>query len=407
MLRNMDAADIDARLPDTYPMERAKACPLDPPPAYGRFRAERPITRITLDFDGGEVWLVTRYEDARTILGDPRFSSDFSTPGFPARLTARPPGPGTFIRMDPPDHSRLRRMLQPEFTRRRVEALRPAIDGIVTKLVDDMASRTPPVDLVDALALPLPSMVITELLGVPYEDREYFHETTKVIGNQSVDPRRRIQVRDDLKTYLDKLVAAKEAEPADDLLSRLGERREAAGVSREEVVGIATLLMVAGYETIANQIGAGTVALLENPERIAELRADPAKLPAAVEEIIRHQTVIDYGLRRAATADVEVGGRLIRKGDGVVVVVASANRDESVFECPDRLDFDREQHDHFSFGYGLHQCMGQILARAQLEAVWSTLFDRIPGLRLAIPVDEVKFRFDMFVYGVHELPVTW
>ncbi|MFC6082803.1 cytochrome P450 [Sphaerisporangium aureirubrum] len=402
----MDAADTDAaRFPDTYPMPRT--CPLDPPTEYRLLRAERPITRIRLEFDDSVVWLVTRYADAQTILGDPRFSSDFSTPGFPARLTAQPPGPGTFIRMDPPDHSRLRRLLLPELTRRRVEAMRPAIQEIAEKLVGDMAAATPPVDLVQTLALPLPSMVITELLGVPYEDREYFHDTTKVIGDQSVDPKRRIQVRNDLKEYLDKLVAMKEAEPADDVLSRMCARREEAGVSREEVVGIATLLMVAGYETIANQIGSGTVALLENPDRVAELRADPAKLPDAVEEIIRHQTVIDYGLRRAATEDVEVGGQLIKAGEGVVVVVASANRDEDVFECPDRLDFDRERHDHFSFGYGVHQCMGQILARVQLEIAWAELFGRIPGLRLAVPVEQVPFRFDMFVYGVHELPVTW
>ncbi|RCG27062.1 cytochrome P450 [Sphaerisporangium album] len=402
----MDAADLDAaRLPDTYPIPRT--CPLDPPPEYRLLRAERPMARVRLDFDDSEVWLVTRYADARAILGDPRFSSDFSTPGFPARLTSSPPGPGTFIRMDPPDHTRLRRLLLPELNRRHVEALRPAIQRIADTLVGDMAARTPPVDLVQALALPLPSMVITELLGVPYEDRDYFHETTKVIGDQGVDPARRIQVRNDLKAYLDKLVAVKEAEPADDVLSRLGARREEAGVSRDEVVGIATLLMVAGYETIANQIGAGTAALLENPDRLAELRADPARLPAAVEEIIRHQTVIDYGLRRAATEDVEVGGQVIRAGEGVVVVVASANRDEAVFACPDALDFDRARHDHFSFGYGIHQCMGQILARVQLEIAWSTLFGRIPGLRLAVPVDQVPFRSDMFVYGVHELPVTW
>ncbi|MFI6482523.1 cytochrome P450 [Nonomuraea sp. NPDC050663] len=392
-------------LPATYPI--ARSCPLDPPQEYRLFRTGRPITRITLDFDDSVVWLVTRYEDARAILGDPRFSSDFSTPGFPARLTSQPPGPGTFIRMDPPDHSRLRRLLLPEFTRRRVQELRPAIQRIADSLIDDMAGASPPVDLVESLALPLPSQVITELLGVPYEDREYFHYTTKAIGDQSVDPQQRMKVRNDLKTYLDELVAAKEARPGDDLLSRLGRSREEAGVSREEVVGIATLLMVAGYETIANQIGVGTLVLLEHPDRLEQLRRDPDKLPAAIEEIIRHQTVIDYGARRAATADVEVGGELIKAGDGVVVVLASANRDEEIFHDPDRLDFDREQRDHLSFGYGIHQCMGQILARTQLEAAWSTLFRRIPGLRLAVPVEKVPFRNDMFVYGVHALPVTW
>lgn len=395
---------------DSYPTPRT--CPLDPPSEYRTLRSGRPITRVRLDFDGSEVWLVTRYEDARAVLGDARFSSDFATPGFPARLTSQPPGPGTFIRMDPPDHSRLRRLLLPEFNRRRVDAMRPAIERIAGALIDDMAAQGPPADLVEALALPLPSQVITELLGVPYEDRDYFHETTKVIGDRNVEPEQRMKVREDLRHYLERLVAERELRPADDLLSRLGARREAAKVSREEVVGIATLLMVAGYETIANQIGVGTVALLENPDRLAELRERPEALPAAVEEIIRHQTVIDYGARRAATADVEVGGRLIRQGEGVVVVLAAANRDEEVWADPDRLDFGRfgdlaERQEHLSFGFGIHQCMGQLLARAQLEIAWSTLFARLPGLRLAVPLDEVPFRSDMFVYGVHALPVTW
>ncbi|MEV6862103.1 cytochrome P450 [Streptosporangium subroseum] len=390
---------------DSYPMSRT--CPLDPPSDYGRLRAEHPITRVRLDFDGSDVWLVTRHEDARAVLGDANFSSDFSTPGFPARLTSQPPGPGTFIRMDPPDHTRLRRLLVPEFTRRRMEALRPAIQRIVDELIDAMAGRTPPVDLVEALALPLPSQVITELLGVPYDDRDFFHETTRLMGDQNVDPERRLKVRNDLRDYLDRLVAVKEEQPADDLLSRLAQGRQEAGVSREEIVGIATLLMVAGYETVANQIAVGTVALLQNPGELAGLQSGPERLAAAVEEVVRHQTVIDYGARRAATADVEVGGRLIRAGEGVVVVLASANRDEERFGDPDRLDLCRDASDHLSFGYGVHQCMGQLLARVQLQVVWETLFRRIPSLRLAVPVEKVPFRYDMFVYGVHELPVTW
>ncbi|GGO78078.1 cytochrome P450 [Nonomuraea cavernae] len=395
---------------NSYPIPRT--CPLDPPSEYRDPRSGRPIRRVRLDFDGSEVWLVTRYEDARAVLGDARFSSDFATPGFPARLTSQPPGPGTFIRMDPPDHSRLRRLLLPEFNRRRVEALRPAIRRIAGALVDELAAQGPPADLVEALALPLPSQVITELLGVPYEDRDYFHETTKVIGDRNVEPEQRMKVREDLRHYLERLVAEREQRPVDDLLSRLGAHREAARVSREEVVGIATLLMVAGYETIANQIGVGTVALLENPDRLTELRERPEALPAAVEEIIRHQTVIDYGARRAATADVEVGGQTIKQGEGVVVVLAAANRDEEAWAEPDRLDFSRfgdltDRQEHLSFGFGIHQCMGQLLARAQLEIAWSTLFDRLPGLRLAVPLDEVPFRSDMFVYGVHALPVTW
>ncbi|NUR27852.1 MAG: cytochrome P450 [Catenulispora sp.] len=401
----MSDTDAGTRQPLSYPMPRS--CPLDPAAELGRLRAAQPVARVRLDFDGTAVWLVTRYEDAKAVLADPRFSSDFATPGFPARLTAQPPGPGTFIRMDPPDHTRLRRALIPELVRARVDELRPAIQRQVDSLVDRMLAGPTPTDLVDSLALPLPSQVITDLLGVPYEDREFFHHTTKVMGDVRVDGRERLKVRNDLKAYLDRLITAKEAEQPDDLLGRLSRRREEAGISREEVVGIATLLMVAGYETVANQIGVGTVALLAEPGQYAALVADPGKVPAAVEELVRHQTVTDYGARRAATEDVEVGGQLIRKGEGVLVSLSAANRDETVFADPDRLDVDREFHDHLSFGFGLHQCVGQLLARAQLQAAWSTLVRRIPGLRLAVPVEEVPFRNDMFVYGVHALPVQW
>lgn len=401
-----DMSDIDAEtLTPSYPMPRT--CPLDPAADLGRLRAAQPVSRVRLDFDGSVVWLITRYEDAKTVLADPRFSSDFATPGFPARLTAQPPGPGTFIRMDPPDHTRLRRALIPELVRARVKELEPVIAGHVEQLTDRLLAGPTPTDLVEEFALPLPSQVITDLLGVPYQDREFFHQTTKVMGDVHVDGQTRMKVRNDLRAYLDELIAGKEAEQPDDLLGRMSRRRSEAGLSREEVVGIATLLMVAGYETVANQIAVGTVALLAEPGRWAALAADPAKLPAAVEELVRHQTVTDYGARRAATEDVEVAGQLIRKGEGVLVSLAAANRDESVFPDPDRLDLDREFVDHLSFGFGLHQCVGQVLARAQLMAAWSTLLRRIPGLRLAVPVDDVPFRNDMFVYGVHALPVEW
>lgn len=377
------------------------------PPDYGMLRSERPITRVTLDFDGSEVWLVTRYDDAKAILTDTRFSSDFSTPGFPARLTSQPPGPGTFIRMDPPDHQRLRHLLHPEMSRKRVEELQPTVQRIVDELLDTMTGHEPPADLIAEFALPLPSLVITTLLGVPYEDREFFHDTTRIMGEQATPPEERMRVRNELTEYLDKLVAEKDENPGEDLLSRMCRRRVEAEVSREEVVGIATLLMVAGYETVANQIGVGTVALLHNPDQLAELRADPSKMPAAVDELVRHQTVTDYGARRAATEDVELGGQLIRKGDGVLAVLSSANRDESVFNDPDRLDIDRMQHDHLSFGWGPHQCVGHLLARVQLECAWAGLLARLPGLALAVPLEEVPFRFDMFVYGVRALPVTW
>jgi cytochrome P450 len=384
-----------------------RADTLNPPPEYGRLRAERPITKVILDFDGSPVWLVTSYEDVKAILTDVRFSSDFSTPGFPARLTSQPPGPGTFIRMDPPDQTRLRHLLHPELSRRRIDALRPTVQQIVDELVDTMTASDPPADLIAQFALPLPSRVITLLLGIPYEDREFFHYTTRVMGEQTTPPQERLRVRNDLKDYLEKLVADKDSNPGDDLLSRMCLRRREARASLEEVVGIATLLMVAGYETVANQIGVGTVALLENPAQLDDLRAHPEKIHAAVDELVRHQTVTDYGARRAATADVVVGGPLIRKGEGVLAVLSSANRDEAIFPEPDRLDFDRARREHLAFGWGPHQCVGHLLARVQLEVAWLTLLRRLPGLALAVPLEEIPFRFDMFVYGVRSLPVRW
>jgi cytochrome P450 len=389
----------------SYPMPRTDV--MNPPPEYGRLRAERPITKVTLDFDGSEVWLVTSYEDAKAVLTDARFSSDFSTPGFPARLTSQPPGPGTFIRMDPPDQTRLRHLLHPELSRRQVDALRPTVEQIVEELIDTMTASPPPADLIADFALPLPSRVITLLLGVPYEDREFFHYTTRVMGEQTTPPDERLRVRNELKSYLEKLVAGKDADPGDDLLSRMCQRRREAQVSLDEVVGIATLLMVAGYETVANQIGVGTVALLEHPDQLADLRAHPEKIHAAVDELVRHQTVTDYGARRAATQDVTIGGQLIRQGDGVLVVLSSANRDESLFPEPDRLDFDRARREHLAFGWGPHQCVGHLLARVQLEVAWLALLRRLPHLALAVPLEEIPFRFDMFVYGVRALPVRW
>ncbi|MFI6846258.1 cytochrome P450 [Kitasatospora sp. NBC_00085] len=392
--------------PSSYPVPRT--CPLDPAPVYPRLRAEQPLHRSTLDFDGSDVWLVTGHADACAVLADDRFSSDFSRDGFPARMTVRPPGPGTFIRMDPPDHTRLRRTIVGEFRKKRLEELRPAVQGIVDELVDTMLSGGGTADLVQAIALPLPTLVICELLGVPYRDRAFFQECTQVIGDQSAPPARRQVVRDELREYLDRLVREKTAEPTDDLLGRAAARLDEDGITHDELVGIATLLMIAGFETIANQIGVGTLVLLQHPEQLAELVKDPARVPGAVEELLRHQTVIDYGLRRVATEDVEVAGKTVRAGEGVVVVLSSANRDERVFPDPDRLDITRpEAAEHLGFGYGLHQCLGQLLARLQLQVLWSTLFARVPTLRLAVPLDDVPFRSDMFVHGVHALPVTW
>jgi cytochrome P450 len=392
----------------TYPMTRA--CPLDLPPAYDRIRMESPITKVRLDFDGREVWIVTKHEHACALLSDPRISSEFSTPGFPRRLTPEPPIPGTFIRIDPPDHTRVRGALVAEFKPKRVEALRPAIQAIADELFDGLLARKPPVDLIDAMALPFPSMVICELLGVPYDDRPFFHKRIKVIGVQRKTLERHAEVRAELERYIEDLVGRREkqAEVTTDILGRLIVRqREVGDISRAEVVGIATLLLIAGYETIANMIGLGTLALLHHREQFEELKADPSKLPQAIEEMLRYQTVIAFGLRRAVTDDIEIGGQTIRKGDGVIVLLDAANRDGCAFPEPSRFDIHRKVDHHLAFGFGIHACVGQMLARLELSIFWSTLLKRVPTLRLAVPVEQLPFRHEAFVYGVHELPVAW
>lgn len=393
-------------LPATFPMKRG--CPLDLPPEYARLRKEAPVARARLAFDGTEVWIVTGYREACAVLEDPRFSSDGVRPGFPRPMTMKPPPPGTFIRMDPPDHTRLRIAIAAEFKPNRIENLRPAVQSIVDKLLDDITALTPPVDLVDKFALPLPSMVICELIGVPYADRDFFHERVRVIGLQGASRTRHGEVREELEAYLFSLAALREKEPEDDLLSRLITRhRQVGDITREEAVGIATLLLIAGYETLANMIALGTVVLLENPDRLEDLRREPAKLAGAIEELLRYQTVIMFGLRRVATEDLEIGETPIRAGDGVIVLLDAANRDEAEFPDGDRFNMCREANHHLAFGHGIHACIGQPLARLELEIAWATLLRRISTLQLAVPLAEIPFRDATFVYGVHKLPVKW
>jgi cytochrome P450 len=390
----------------SYPMPRS--CPLDLPPAYEPLRSARPVAKVHLDFDGREVWIVTSYEHACAVLGDRRFSSDFSTPGFPRPLTIDPPIPGTFIRLDPPDHTRLRGALVTEFKPHRVEAMRPTVQRIADELFDRVLARSAPIDFVDALALPFPATIICELLGVPYADRDFFHERIKVIGIQNKTRERHAEVRGELERYIDGLVRRRETDPADDILSRLVERQRTVGdLSRDEVVGIGTLLLIAGYETIANMLSLGSVVMLDDRALFERLRADPDQLPGAIEELLRYQTVIAFGLRRAATADVEIAGETIRRGDGVIVLIDAANRDRAAFVDPDRFDLDRRVDHHVSFGFGLHACVGQVLARLELGVFWATLLRRAPTMRLAVPLGELPFRHRAFVYGLHELPVTW
>ncbi|MFJ8822734.1 cytochrome P450 [Streptomyces sp. NPDC102467] len=404
-------ADTAVGLPE-LPGTRAAGCPFDPPPALHALQTDSPVTRVRI-WDGSSPWLITRHDHMRTLLGDPRVSSDPAQPGFPHRsagMRERDRRSPTFINMDDPEHARLRRMVTAPFAVKKMEALRPAVQRIVDDLIDGMLAGPGPVDLVEAFALPIPSLVICELLGVPYEKHDFFQRHTKVIIRRSSTPEEVREASEGLTDYLYDLLTVKRATPGDDLLSELAVKRVATGeMTQREAARMGVLLLAAGHETTANMIALGTLALLENPAQLALLREaeDPKAVAGAVEELLRYLNITHSGRRRVALEDIEVGGRTIRAGEGIIFANDIANRDPDAFPDPDRLDLTRDARRHVAFGFGVHQCLGQPLARIELQCVYSTLYKRIPTLQLATRIDQLEFKHDGFVYGVYALPVTW
>jgi cytochrome P450 len=391
------------------PMDR-DAGPFDPPSALSRLRDTRPVSPLVFP-DGHEGWLVTGYDEVRQLMADTRFSSRLDLDvihvpyetGMPAATEPSPQMPGMFVAMDPPDHSRLRRKLTGAFTVKRMKQLEEHIAEVVERQLDHLAALVPPVDLVKEFALPVPSLVICELLGVPYADRDTFQANSAqfMVREQTLEEKMGAYIA--LNTYLSGLVTAKRAEPGEDILSDLARHDD---LTIEELTGAAFLLLLAGHETTANMLSLGTFALLEHPEQAAELRADAELLPGAVEELLRYLSVADIFFRYA-TEDIELGGETITKGSTVVISLLAANHDPRRFENPDTLDIRRNARGLLSFGHGVHQCLGQQLARIEMRAGFGGLLRRFPGLALAVPAGEVKLRTDMNIYGVHELPVTW
>ncbi|MET9324629.1 cytochrome P450 [Streptomyces sp. NPDC003038] len=389
-----------------FPQDRT--CPYHPPAAYEPLRQGRPLSRVTL-FDGRSVWVVTGHAEARALLCDGRLSADRQNAAFPAptrrfkdlrnRRTA-------LLGVDDPEHNTQRRMLIPHFTLKRTAALRPQIQQTVDLLIDEMVAEGPQAELVGAFALPVPSMVICALLGVPYEDHQFFEGQSRRLlrGPELADVE---EARRQLEDYFRDLIARKRREPGDGLLDELVARRlETGEVDVEELIALAVILLVAGHETTANMISLGTFTLLRHPEQLAELRADPALLPAAVEELMRFLSIAD-GMLRVATEDVEIGGVTVRADDGVVFSTSVINRDETVFAEPDALDWRRPARHHLAFGFGIHQCLGQNLARAEMEIALGTLFERLPGLRLAAEPHRIPFKPGDTIQGMVELPVAW
>ncbi|MFK0128498.1 cytochrome P450 [Streptomyces nigra] len=394
----------------TVAFPQSRTCPYHPPAAYAPLRDTRPLARARL-YDGRLVWTVTGHGLARTLLADPRLSTDPTRPEFPAtteRIARIRRRRTALLGVDDPEHRVQRRMMVPSFTLQRANALRPRIQRVVDERVDAMIAGGPPADLVTAFALPVPSMVICALLGVPYEDHDFFEEQSRRLlrgptAEDSMDARARMEA------YFDELIDRKQRQdaPGDGVLDELVHQRLAEGeLDREGLIAMAIILLVAGHETTANMISLGTFTLLGHPERLAELRADPDLVPAAVEELLRMLSIAD-GLLRVAVEDIEVAGETIRAGDGVIFSTSVINRDEAVYPEPDTLDLHRPARHHVAFGFGIHQCLGQNLARAEMEIALRTLFGRLPGLRLAVPPEEIPFKPGDTIQGMLELPVTW
>ncbi|MFD7975566.1 cytochrome P450 [Streptomyces sp. NPDC059071] len=390
-----------------FPQNRT--CPYHPPTAYDPLRDERPLSRVTL-WDGRQVWFVSGHQAARALLADQRLSTDSTHPAFPIP-TERAAGVrrrrrAALLGWDDPEHNTQRRMLIPSFTVKRIEGLRPRIQATVDRLIDDMEAAGPPAELVSAFALPVPSIVICDLLGVPYEDHDFFEEQSRRLlrGPTSEDTEDALARLED---YLGDLIDGKRGKQGEGVLDDLVARQLRDGTpDREELVQLASILLIAGHETTANMISLGTYTLLRHPERLAELRADPGILPEAVEELLRFLSIAD-GMLRVAREDVEVGGVVIRAGEGVVFSTSLINRDAGTYADPDSLDWVRSARHHLAFGYGIHQCLGQNLARAELEIALGTLLRRLPGLRLAAPAEEIPFKPGDTIQGMLELPVTW
>jgi cytochrome P450 len=388
----------------TLPTVRHPDRPFDPPAELAEIRDRHPLVRMTYP-DGHDGWLATGYQAVRTVLGDRRFSSRYELmhlplEGAPPEL---PPAPvGDLTGIDAPEHTRLRRLLVGYFTVRRMRALTERVEEITAGRLDAMERQGPPADLVTAFAAPVPALVICELLGVPYADRDAFQRHVHTLTDMRSAPEDMAAAMNALHEYLLGLVLAKRAHPGDDILSALTE----SDLTDEELAGTGAFLLGAGLDTTANMLGLGTFALLQHPDQLAALRSDPGIVDSAVEELLRYLTITHTGIR-AALEDVEVEGQLIKAGESVTLSMQAANRDPAQYPDPDTLDLRRRATGHLTLGHGIHQCLGQQLARVEMRVAFPALLTRFPTLRLDCAPADVPLRTHSNIYGVHHLPVAW
>jgi cytochrome P450 len=398
--------------PEVLPPLHMRRNAFDPTP-YLREVRETDGVRTVVNALGMSVHLVTRHDDVKMVLADhERFSNSrppgFALPGAPEmsadeQASARA---GNLLGLDPPEHQRLRRMLTAEFTIRRMNGLEPRVVEIVEAQLDAMAAAGPPADLVADFALPTPSLVICELLGVPYADRDDFQQRSTRQLDLSAPIPERLELQRQGRDYMRRLVERARRDPGEDILGMLV-RQHGDELSDDELIGIAGLLLLAGHETTSNMLGLGVLALLRHPDQLAAVRDDPAAVGSAVEELLRWLSIVQNAIPRITTTAVEIAGVQIPAGELVFASLPSSNRDPDFIDSPDTLDIRRGAPGHLAFGHGVHHCLGAPLARMEMRIAFPALLRRFPRLALAEPFEEVQYRSFHFIYGLRSLAVTW
>ena len=393
----------------------------NPYPTYAAMRSQAPLCRRVAKDGKTAIWFVTRYEDAAAILCDRRFVKDVRNTLTAAEVAQLPPEPPNMqllsnhmLNMDPPDHTRLRALVSKAFTAQMVEGMQGRIQTIADTLLDRVQQRGQ-MDLIDEYAFPLPITVIAELLGIPPEDSSRFRQWSRafVTPSPNIERSQKKYQRtrrwvEDFQSYLQQILAQRRIDPQDDLITSLLQTEEAGdSLSEAELFSMVILLIVTGHETVVNFIGNGVLALTQFPEQMQKLRKNPQLLPAAIEEMLRYDGPAERAMMRFATEDIAFGGQLIRRGDMVSVVLGAANRDPEQFAAPDRFDLERGQNRHLAMGMGIHYCLGASLARLEGSIAIGTLLRRLPNLRLAVPLEALRWRTIPVLRGMEHMPVAW